>query len=315
MSALYDPQSVQNYHTEYLKLIKYYMNAKRPSSFVRYFNIDRERSTYDEKLQATYDLYSNSDIHFNIYDFTPLYYISPIVNASSDVQDLTGQMMDAQTTITLYTIDRPQISDLVMFYGPIASGEIFRVRNFRTPVNAIHSEPKLNWFELDLEYAPIKTPENLRYSTHYVYDLSSEVYITMKEYRELTERVERCEKILSELKEFYNGYHDLYELDNLVPLVVNEVIIKFKKQYSIKYKRILDNYYLPYGYKDLFNREMFYNDLIDFPFKEGNYKYGMYNLSTKEIEQYTWSITYNKQNNIFDKMLFLAYQLFKEIQV
>jgi hypothetical protein len=70
-----------------------------------------------------------------------------------------------------------------MFYGPIASGEIFRVRNFRTPINALHSEPKLNWFEIDLEYAPIKQPESLKYAQHYVYDLSQEKYIIYNEYK------------------------------------------------------------------------------------------------------------------------------------
>jgi len=63
LNALYDPQIVQSYHNEYLKLINFYMNTKRPSSFVRYYNIDIGASVYDDKLEATYDLYHVSSLN------------------------------------------------------------------------------------------------------------------------------------------------------------------------------------------------------------------------------------------------------------
>jgi hypothetical protein len=88
LSALYDPQSVQMYHNEYLKLINYYMNTKRPSTFVRYFNINIDNSIYDEKTDATYDLYHVSNIRFNLYDFTPSFYLAPVLNASGNITDL-----------------------------------------------------------------------------------------------------------------------------------------------------------------------------------------------------------------------------------
>ena len=74
-SALYDPQSVQVYHNEYLRLINFYMNTKRPSTFIRYFNIDVDNSIYDDKLDATYDLYHVSNIKFNIFDFSNSSYL------------------------------------------------------------------------------------------------------------------------------------------------------------------------------------------------------------------------------------------------
>lgn len=311
-SALYDPQSVQTYHTEYLKLINYYMNTKRPSTFVRYFNIDIDNSTYDDKLDATYDLYHVSNIKFNIYDFTPSYYFAPVVNAASNVPDLRGQMMDATSSIVVYSIESPRIHDVLMFYGPVASGEIFRVTGLRTPVNAVHSNPNVRWFELELEYAPIKTTQELKILNHMVYDLSEEKYITYTDYQAFTKNVKSCELIFDELIKYYDMYNDLYQSNQLAPVEVNEVIIFFKKIYAIKYKRIYEKYNLPYGYLDKMNFTQYYSSVDSLPFKIGNYTYHVYNLITKKVEEYTWSVTHKTSDNDLDKMFLLAYKLLQE---
>lgn len=308
-SALYDPQLVQTYHTEYLKLINYYMNTKRPSSFVRYFNIDIDNSTYDDKLDATYDLYHVSNIKFNIYDFTPSYYLAPIVNAAANVPDLRGQMMDATSSIVVYSIESPRIHDLVMFYGPVTSGEIFRVTGLRTPVNAVHSDPSVRWFELELEYAPIRTTQELKILTHNVYDLSEEKYISYTEYQDYTAKIKACESILDQLKVFYDPYHDLYQAGQLAPVEVNEAIIFFKKLFAVKYKRVYEKYNLPYGYLDKMNFVQMYSDVSSLPFKMGNYIYHNYNLTTKLTENYTWSVTHKTAETDLDKLFLLAYQL------
>jgi hypothetical protein len=311
-SALYDPQSVQSYHSEYLKLINYYMNTKRPSTFVRYFNIDIEQSTYDDKLDATYDLYHVSNIKFNIYDFTPSYYLAPIVNAAANVPDLRGQMMDATSSIVVYSIESPRIHDLVMFYGPIKSGEIFRVSGLRTPVNALHSTPNVRWFELELEYAPIRTTEELKILTHNVYDLSEEKYILHDEYQKFTEKIKTCEQILDQLLVYYDPYYDLYQVNQLAPVEVNEAIIFFKKIFAVKYKRIYEKYNLPYGYLDKLFFIQHYSSVEELPFIPGNYVYHVYNLRTKNIDEYTWSVTHKVAENELDKMFLLTYQLLQE---
>ena len=311
-SALYDPQIVQLYHSEYLKLINYYMNAKRPSTFVRYFNIDIDNSIYDDKLQATYDLYHVSAIKFNIYDFTPSYYLAPVINAAANVPDLRGQMMDATSSIVVYSIESPRIHDLLMFYGPVKSGEIFRVSGLRTAVNAVHSDPNVRWFELELEYAPIKTTQELKILNHFVYDLSEEKYITYNNYQEFTKKIERCEKILDELIKYYDPYYDLYQFKLLAPVEVNEIIIFFKKIYAVKYKRIFEKYNLPYGYLDKVNFNQQYSSVKQLPYIYGNYTYHNYNLNTNSIEDYTWSISHKVAENDIDKLFLLSFQLLQE---
>jgi hypothetical protein len=312
LSALYDPQIVQTYHDEYLKLLTFYQNAKRPSVFIRYFNIDTENSTYDDKLDATYDLYHVSNIKFNIYDFTPTSYVAPVVNAAANVPDLRGQMMDATSSIVTYTIAAPRIHDIVMFYGPTRAGEIFRVTGLRIAVSALHTEANIKTFELELEYAPIKTTEELKILGHYVYDLTDEKYITYNDYKDFERRMTTCEKILDELMTYYDSYNDLYQSNQLAPIEVNEVIIFFKKFFAVKYKRIYEKYKFPYGYLDKMNFTQQYSSVEDLPFVMGNYTFHVYNLTSGDIEEYSWSVTHKEAVTDLDKMFLLSYQLLQE---
>ncbi len=312
LNAIYDPQIVQNYYSEYLNLIKFYINVKRPGVFVRYYNIDVSSSTYDEKLETTYDLYTRSNIRFNLYDFTPSYYLAPIVNASANTSDLRGQMLDATSSIVIYTLT-PRIHDLVMFYDPVRSGEIFRVTNFRTPVNALHTNANLTWFEMDLEYAPISDIRQLRIQEHFVYDLAQEKYITYNEYQQKIKNINEVKDILNQIKEYYDTYYDLYQADYLVPIEVNELLIFFKRRYGTKFNRLFDDFWFPYGYLDLFKDQMFYQDYSKLPYVAGNYKYRVYSLVTNELQDYVWSITYKSANTSLDKLFLLSYQLLVKV--
>lgn len=314
LNALYDPQIVQSYHNEYLRLINFYMNTKRPSSFVRYYNIDIGASIYDDKLEATYDLYHVSSLKFNVYDFTPTYYLAPVVNATASVQDLRGQSMDATSSIVVYTIESPRIHDLIMFYGPVQSGEIFRVTGLRTAVNAVHSDPNVRWFELELEYAPIHQAQiqELELLNHYVYDMTDEKYISYLDYQAFVDKLNKLETILNSLAKYYDPYYDLYQINQLAPVEVNEIMIFFKKQFANKYKRILEKFQLPYGYLDQMNFTQIYDNVNSLPYTIGNYDYKVLNLATKSIESYTWSITHKTSENVADEMFLLSYQLLKE---
>ena len=314
LSALYDPQTVQSYHNEYLKLINFYMNTKRPSVFVRYYNIDIDSSKYDEKLEATYDLYHISSIKFNVYDFTPSYYLAPVVNAAASVQDLRGQSMDATSSIVVYTIDAPRIHDLIMFYGPIQSGEIFRVSGLRTAVNAIHSDPNVKWFELELEYAPIRQSQiqDLELLNHYVYDMSNEKYVTYNDYYEFTQKITKLNEILTKISKYYDPFYDLYHFNQLAPIEVNETLIFFKKQFSDKYKRLYEKYPMPYGYLEQMNFSQVYDNYRSIPFVSNNYSYNVLNLITKQFEEYEWSISNNSDQVGLNELLNLSYQIFCE---
>jgi len=312
-SALYDPQLVKGYHSEYLNLIKFYMNTKRPSVFVRYFNIDLDNSIYDDQLDATYDLYHVSNIKFNVYDYTPTYYLAPIVNTASNVPDLRGQSMDASSSIVTYTIESPRIHDLVMFYGPVSSGEIFRVTGLRTAVNAVHSTAaSANWFELELEYAPIKTTQELKIIKHFVYDLSNEGYAPYDEYQEYLRKIDKCDQILGQLSAYYDPYYDMYLADGFAPVETNEAILFFKKFFAEKFKRIYEKYKLPYGYLDKLLFQQVYVKVEDLPFVYGNYSFKVFNISTNTIENYEWSVTQPEPLTEVDKMLKLTLQFLQE---
>ena len=78
----------------------------------------------------------------------------------------------------------------------------------------IHSMSKTNWFELDLEYAPIEDLNSLNIKDHYVYDLSLEVYITLAEYKEKIKILNNISEILPLVLPFYNKILDVYMYDN-----------------------------------------------------------------------------------------------------
>jgi hypothetical protein len=234
------------------------------------------------------------------------------VNAASNVQDMRGQQMDATSSIVVYTVT-PRIHDLLMFYGPIRSGEVFRVTGLRTSVNAIYTDTNLNWFELELEYAPIVNTNELKILNHYVYDLSEENYISYDSYQNLLSKIRSCETILNEMIQFYDGYNDLYQSNNLAPIEVNEILIFFKQAYGVKYKRIFEDYLFPYGYLDKTRDQMRYSSINQLPYVLGNYTYHVYNLRTGQVEDYTWSITYKEPKSDLDRLFLLSYQLLQTV--
>ena len=236
---LSDPQNVHLYHDEYLKLLNYYQNTKRPSCFVKYYNINNSKSIKEDKLNTTYDIYSHSEVRFDIYDLTPTNYILPITNMTTPVTDLAGQMYDGIESLVVYTIDKPRIHDLVAFYQPILSDEFFRVSSIRTQVNAIHSETPLKWFELQLEYAPIGDGSNLKIENEFIYDLSTESYLLKSNYEKYMNKLDKIKSTLDLLYPFYNKKYDLYLVDKIyIPIEVNELVIFIKNEFMKKYKDI-----------------------------------------------------------------------------
>ena len=148
--------------------------------------------------------------------------------------------MDAASSIVTYSIESPKIHDIVVFYDPVRSNEIFRVTGIRTPVNALFSTTNIHWFELELEYAPIPDTLMLKILGHYVYDLSLETYITFLEYQKLFKQVNDLENILNQMITYYDKFYDLYQIEMKVPIEVNEVLIYLKKEYTSKYRRLFE---------------------------------------------------------------------------
>lgn len=314
-----DPQSVSEYHSEYLKLINFYKNFKRPSVFVKYYNINYDYSTYDNDTRATYDIYTTSKIIFDVYDLTPTYMINPIVNATSNITDMAGQMFESTTTIVIYTVERPRINDVVMFYNPVNSNEIYRVSNFRVPINMLYAnDDSVFFYELDLEIAPFNDINQLEINNMYVYDLSEEKYLSKQQYIDSINKLNRLNEIIDELLKFYDHIRDVYRIENNIPLITNQVIYTFKKQFSLKNKRLFEHVYTPYGLTEFVpkqeNNDIDVTKINDSEFTYNQYK--LYNFYKRQFDQYDFYIDqYSVDSTQLDikYMLYLTKQLYNEL--
>ena len=221
---LHDSKLVQDYHAEYFSLINRYYNVSRNAVYVKYYNINNFESTHQQDLVSTFDIYTLSDISFDLYELTPAFYIQPVQNRSSNVTDLKGQQMDGTSSIVVYTLKRPKIHDILTFYAPMEESEIFRVANINVPTNAIHSIPSVNFFELELEYAPVKDVKGLKMNKRYVYDISRERYVESLEYTKYIHKLGRYEDLLNKIFVHFNEFKDYYELNGLIPISTNELL-------------------------------------------------------------------------------------------
>jgi hypothetical protein len=284
-NSLSDPYLISQYHQDYLTLINFYDNFKRPGTFIRYYNINFSDSDRHSEIKSTFDIYSLSSINFDIYELTPIYNINPVTNATTFIPEKKGQMYDGVSSITIHTIQTPHINDLITFYSPVKSGEIFRVTNIRTSINAYHSEPRLTWYEMDLEIAPIKDTSSLKISKHYVYDLHKEKYYNYTDYNAKTDFIETVNSKISQIRVFYSNIQDLYYADNKIPLISNHTINYFKEVTSTKdnYVRLFDDLERPYGFTEKFPSEIPTYDYTQEAFD-------MYNLETNEMEEYIWDL-------------------------
>lgn len=309
-NVLHEPNLVSYYQKEYLTLLNYYEQVSRPSIFIKYYNINMS-SVYNEDSFSTYDYYTNSNIKFDIYEFTPVFFIQTVNNRPMYEDDKTGFSLQSQSGVVVNTIPRPKFNDLIEFYQPIRkSYEIFRVVNFTTVTNMLHSDPSSEWFELELEYAPIENCQQLNILNHYVYDLTLEKNITLDQYKEKLSKLELLEKTLSEINNYYLKNWDAYVLDyQYVPVALNELIYILKKNYSEKYKRIIEKYKLPYGFKTITNNPLpYYEKNPFFDLQQYDNIIDVFNLDSKEFEQYYWKDR-SKYDNELEKLFYYSYQL------
>jgi len=313
-NVLHEPNLVAHYQKEYLTLLNYYEQVIRPSIFIKYYNISLS-SIYDENSFSTYDHYSSSNIKFNIYEFTPAFFMQTINNRPMHEDNRTGYSLQAQAGLVVNTIERPRYNDLIEFYQPIRkSYEIFRVINFTTVTNMLHSSPSSEWFELEVEYAPIENTSKLNILNHYVYDMSEEKNILLSEYRKKISHLENINNLLNELLYYYFKNWDIYVLDyNLIPIATNDLIYLVKQNYQNKYKKLIENVKTPYGMKYQLNKFPYYDENPFFDLKEFDNYIEVYNIKNQEIEEYYWK-NINKHENELEKIFHLSNQLAQEVK-
>ena len=149
-SVINEPGLVCDYNTEYYKLINFYHNVKRPSSFIKYYNLAYNISPKNDRTQETFDIYTKTQSKWDVYDLTPTQIISAIQNSVDSNPDLKGNMITGATTILTYTLPNPRLNDLVTFYKPVKSDEVFRVVGIRLQLNSNFATIPVKWYELDL---------------------------------------------------------------------------------------------------------------------------------------------------------------------
>lgn len=306
LTSLHEPQLLQGYYEEFLKQINQYQNIQRTGIFVRYLNINVPQSIYEKTLESTLDVYSISEVRFDIYELTPVFYIAPVQNAAANVMDLDGQRVDGTTTLTVYTIKRPRIHDLISFTHPIESGEIFRITGIRTATNLLHSKPNVNWFEVDLDYAPVKDLNSLKIENRYVYDMSIEENILYTKYMEKLDWLNEVSEFLQKAKSYYDIREDVYQLNKRIPVILNEVIILVKRHFNNNWQRLFDDFPSPYGYTDFCPIK--YESLDEISFPEENLGFDVYNINQNQIETYLLG-----QDSEMDSLIDLSKQLHSKV--
>lgn len=302
LTSLHEPHLLRGYYEEFLKQINQYQNIARTGVFVKYYNINVLDSIYQQSLESTLDIYTISEVKFDIYELTPVFFIAPIANAVSNVTDLDGLRIDGTSTVTLYTIKRPRIHDLIEFTHPIQSGEIFRITGVRTTTNMLHSSTPVEWFEADIDYAPVKSTNNLKISDHYVYDLSTEINTPYDEYMAKLDWLNGVSQLLSKTKDYYNVKEDVYIIDGVVLTILNEIIILIKREFDKDWLRLFDDYATPYGFSDFCDME--YDRLGSVIFDPEQLMYKVFDMSQSQESLYAFG-----QNEEIDNAIDLAKQL------
>lgn len=248
-----ESQLVSGYYGEYLEFIKRYENFNRQGIFCRYINVNKAASNFNAEATATQDRY-NSGIRYDVYDLTPTFIMSQLVDEMQETSDLTGQMIQGMTQATIYTIKEPRIDDIMIFkYAPQKGEEIFRVNHIRSMVHAMRSSPNVNWFEVNLEYAPMIDTSKIQYINHYIYNLSQERYLLYNDFERMINDTQLMNQYLKHLSEHnYSLKHEMYYyVDSngrkIIPIKLNKILYDFLTSDRKHYTHMFNNVRRPFG--------------------------------------------------------------------
>lgn len=158
--------TVNQHYRSYIDNLKRYSSISSSGLFIRYYNISQFNSDYNKITKATFDRFDFNSVYYDVYDYTPTKLISPSIMSLQYQPTTSGYRFDNNSRIIIYTIDRPNVNDIVeLAYPPHSSEHVWRVKSFNT--NTTLAQNGFNMSELDLEYAPIirntssTTPSNL----------------------------------------------------------------------------------------------------------------------------------------------------------
>lgn len=255
-NILTEPLLIQNIYSEYCSDIIAYQNFNRSAIFIKYLNINKQESIIDSQLNSTFDKFTTNGIIYDIYEYTPLYYIAPIINDSANNIELTGQIFQENSSVTIYTIKEPNINDIIVIcYPPINKNIYMKVTNIRASINAMNNitNSKINWFDLTLERAPIINLDNLNFHNQFAYLLTEEKNIKYTNYVLLLKYISCLENYFEKLSHTFNHTLELYYTNNYISIKQNKILFKYLAT-SVNFKRYFENILKPFGiylYKNL----------------------------------------------------------------
>lgn len=310
-NALYETPYVEQIYTEYLSFINRYNNLQRKSIFCRYYNINKNASSFNKETGVVFDRY-NSGVLYDLYDYTPLHAMTNIVNESANEEDMAGQKFIANADITTYTIKEPRIEDLVVFNNkPLDGSEIFRVSNIRASINSMNSSPNINWFQCSIEYAPIIDVSKINILNHYVYCLPMQKYLFHDDFTRFVKNVQTFNKILTNFeKSWFDNYQELYFIningERFFPKYENKILYEFLAKKNFLSDQFA-NIKRPYSVSHISDMELkcdclqedycsYYNlkpHNINISCLDENYQYDIFDIC-EIIHQWQWYLNYEK---------------------
>lgn len=227
MTALNQFTNINNYYSEYLELINKYKNYTRHSLFCRYYNINLKNSI--TKNNSTISPIYNGII-FDIYDMTPVHKIGSILNSNIIDKTKQGLTFDGTSKAVIYTIENPNIKDLITFPYNNQSNEIYLVKNISTSLSTFNTN-KNKFVELDIEYAYTKELNDLQILNHYYYLPNLNKYLLKNDY---IEYINLLKLILEDFKnKKFNDILELYyEDDDNIYYQNNKLYYDFLIEYN-----------------------------------------------------------------------------------
>ncbi len=294
-NILKEPLLIQSIYNEYCSEIIEYQNFNRPSIFIKYLNINKQKSIVDTQLNSSVDKFTTNGIVYDIYEYTPLYYIASIINDSTNNSELIGQMFQESSSVTVYTIDTPNINDIIVIcYPPINKYIYMKVTNIRASINAMNNikMAQLNWFDLTLERAPILNLNNLQFHNHFAYLLTEEKNIKYNDYIKLLKHISYLEKCFNNLKILFDNRLELYTTNNYISIKQNKILFNYLTK-SKNYKRYFENVLRPYNVYLFKNTN--YIDLQGNPIQENIVRP---NIFVNELIEYNYSIDLYNMNQL-----------------
>lgn len=255
---------IEKYYEDYFKIINRYQDITRHSLFCLYLNINKDASTYRKDIDSTYTKHQ-SGVLYNSFDFTPVQSVEPISNTTQLDTTTVGYKFIGESRLVTYTIKTPQIGDLILFpYTTVNKNEIYRVKEISVPLNA-RNDDKNYFFQLSLEYAPIKNIEDVKILNSFVYLNNEGVHLSKIDYINFLKDISDLDLLLKNTK--FDPVSELYYfIQNdimLASLDENYILYEFLKKYKNYFSLEINN---PFG---MLNFETHF-DLL-------------YNLQTNEI--------------------------------